>query len=209
VYSHDREFKLLTNKRCIRSWQIRGKKKYLTLWVGLECLLTSPLSNTRSVLNLLNGAIKIASICFEIHKFLLLEVTLDVITNTSWKNVRFKRKCFHLLLPRFCCGLIYHVFSIIVHEVSKEGRSIFWEIIVSVILSKNMYMYMCPVPNGSRDRATSYVFHCICSQTVDKKQILRTVSSTGIYCSGDKVGTVCTVYSVLHSEIALLGNRSE
>jgi hypothetical protein len=31
----------------------------------------------------------------------------------------------------------------------------FCEVIVSVILSKNMYMYVCPVPNGFRDRATS------------------------------------------------------
>jgi hypothetical protein len=26
------------------------------------------------------------------------------------------------------------------------GRSILWEVTVSVILSKNMYMYMCPIP---------------------------------------------------------------
>jgi hypothetical protein len=58
---------------------------------------------------------------------------------------------------------------------------------------------------------------------VDKKEILRTVSNSGIYCSSDKVGTfskippstsmqfanrhgvllVCTVYSLLYSEIAL------
>jgi predicted transport protein len=31
------------------------------------------------------------------------------------------------------------------------------------------------------------------SKTVDKKEILRTVSNTGIYCSSDKVGTVCLV----------------
>jgi hypothetical protein len=40
-------------------------------------------------------------------------------------------------------------------------------------------MYMCSVPNSSK--------------TVDKKDILRTVSNTGIYCSSDKV---CTVYLV-------------
>jgi hypothetical protein len=28
------------------------------------------------------------------------------------------------------------------------------------------------------------------SKTVDKKEILRTVSNTGIYCSSDRVGTV-------------------
>jgi hypothetical protein len=35
----------------------------------------------------------------------------------------------------------------------REGRSIFWEVIVSVILSKKLYMNMCPIPNGFRDRA--------------------------------------------------------
>jgi hypothetical protein len=69
--------------------------------------------------------------------------------------------------------------------VSKEERSIFWEAIVSVILSKKVCMYMCPVPNGFRDRAISLYS----SKTVDNKEILRTVS-----CSSDKVGTI---YSVL------------
>jgi hypothetical protein len=39
--------------------------------------------------------------------------------------------------------------------VLQEKRSIFWEVIVSAILSKKVYMYMCPIPNGSRDRAIS------------------------------------------------------
>jgi hypothetical protein len=73
--------------------------------------------------------------------------------------------------------------------VFQEERSIFWEGIVSVILSKNVYMYMCPIPNGFRDRAISMYS----SKTVDKKDILRTVSNTGIYLSGDQVGTVCLV----------------
>jgi hypothetical protein len=34
----------------------------------------------------------------------------------------------------------------------REERSIFWEVIVSVILSKKLYMNMCPIPNGFRDR---------------------------------------------------------
>jgi hypothetical protein len=42
-------------------------------------------------------------------------------------------------------------------------------------------MYMCPIPNGFRDKS------------VDKKEILRTVSKTGIYFSSDKVGTVYLV----------------
>jgi hypothetical protein len=32
---------------------------------------------------------------------------------------------------------------------------LFWEVILSVILSKKVYMYMCPLPNGFRDRAIS------------------------------------------------------
>jgi hypothetical protein len=86
---------------------------------------------------------------------------------------------------------------------------------------------MCLIPNGFRDRAVSLYN----SKIVDKKELLRTVSNTSIYCSSDNVGTlylvqyifenstvnvsslrnscedmacsVCTAYSVLHSEIAL------
>jgi hypothetical protein len=39
--------------------------------------------------------------------------------------------------------------------MSQEERSIFWEVIVSVILSKKLYMYMCPIPNGFPERAVS------------------------------------------------------
>jgi hypothetical protein len=39
------------------------------------------------------------------------------------------------------------------HRMFQEERSIFWEVIVSVILSKKLYMNMCPIPNGFRDRA--------------------------------------------------------
>ena len=42
---------------------------------------------------------------------------------------------------------------IYMYRVSREERSIFWEVIVSVILSKKLYMNMCPIPNGFRDRA--------------------------------------------------------
>jgi hypothetical protein len=68
----------------------------------------------------------------------------------------------------------------------EEERSLFWEIIVSVILSKKVYMYMCLIPKGSRDRTISLYS----SKTVNKKEILLSVSNTGIYCSSDKVGTV-------------------
>jgi hypothetical protein len=73
--------------------------------------------------------------------------------------------------------------------MSEEERSVFWEVIALVILSKKVYMHMCPIPNGFRDRAISLYI----SKIVDKKAILRTVSNTGIYCSSDKVGTVYLV----------------
>jgi hypothetical protein len=57
---------------------------------------------------------------------------------------------------------------------------------------------MCPILNGFRDRAISLYS----SKIVDKKEILRTVSNTGIYCSSDKVGTV---YVLLWLYSPLLG----
>jgi len=39
-----------------------------------------------------------------------------------------------------------------IYRVSQEERSIFWEVIVSLILSKNVHMNMCTIPNGFRDR---------------------------------------------------------
>jgi hypothetical protein len=76
-----------------------------------------------------------------------------------------------------------------VYRVSQQERSIFWEVIVSVILSKKVYMYMCPIPNVFQHRAISLYS----SKIVYKKEILRTVSNTSIYCSSDKVGTVYLV----------------
>ncbi|KDR14776.1 hypothetical protein L798_11531 [Zootermopsis nevadensis] len=37
------------------------------------------------------------------------------------------------------------------YRVSQEERSLLWEVIVSVILSKKFYMDMCPIRNGFRD----------------------------------------------------------
>jgi hypothetical protein len=44
------------------------------------------------------------------------------------------------------------------YRVSQEERTIFWEVIVSVILSKTLYMNMYPIPNGFRDRAILVVW---------------------------------------------------
>jgi len=34
------------------------------------------------------------------------------------------------------------------YRMSQEEMSVFWEVIVSVILSKKVCMYMCSIPNG-------------------------------------------------------------
>jgi hypothetical protein len=42
-----------------------------------------------------------------------------------------------------------------IYRVSQEERSEFWEVTVSVIVSKKVYMYMCHIPNSFRDTAIS------------------------------------------------------
>jgi hypothetical protein len=81
------------------------------------------------------------------------------------------------------------------YRVSQEERSIFWDFIVSVILSKIVYMYMCPIPNGFRGGDSS-LYSC---RIIDKRKILRTVSHTGIYCSSDKIGTGCLVQHIFEN----------
>jgi hypothetical protein len=80
---------------------------------------------------------------------------------------------------------LYLIIYLSTRPYTECPKKIFWEVIVSVILSKEVYMYMCPIPNGFRDTAISLYI----SKIVDKKEVLRTVSNTGIYCSSDKVGT--------------------
>jgi hypothetical protein len=41
------------------------------------------------------------------------------------------------------------------YRISQEERSVFWEVIGSVNLSKKLCMYMCPIRNDFRDRAIS------------------------------------------------------
>jgi hypothetical protein len=48
---------------------------------------------------------------------------------------------------------------------------------------------MCPIPSGFGDEVISLYS----SKIVDKKEILRTVSNTGIHCSSDEVDTVYLV----------------
>jgi hypothetical protein len=94
----------------------------------------------------------------------------------------------HRLMGRFYEVCVEMGSGAMIYRVSQEERLIFWEVIVSAILSKKLYtrMYTCPIRNGFRDRAISLYS----SKIIDKKEILRTVSNTGIYCSNDKVGTV-------------------
>ena len=77
------------------------------------------------------------------------------------------------------------VFSVIrnwiLYKVSQEEMSIIWEVIASVILSKKVYMYKCPIPNNFWDRAISQYS---CKLLIDK-EILRTVSNIGIYFSSE------------------------
>jgi hypothetical protein len=76
----------------------------------------------------------------------------------------------------------------------QEERSIFWEAIVSIILSKKVYVCMCPIPNGFKDRAISlYSFKLLI------RKILRTVYNIGIYCSSDKVGTLYLVQYIFEN----------
>jgi hypothetical protein len=82
-----------------------------------------------------------------------------------------------------------------IYMVSKGERSIFSEVVVSVILSTKVYMCMRPIPNGLRDRVILlYSF-----KIVNKEEILRTVSDTSIYCSSDKVGTVYLVQYIFEN----------
>jgi hypothetical protein len=71
--------------------------------------------------------------------------------------------------------------------MSQEERSIFWELIVSAILSKK-----CVSACVCSERFPRHI-SLYSSKIVEKKEILRTVSNTGIYCSSDKVGTVYLV----------------
>jgi hypothetical protein len=79
--------------------------------------------------------------------------------------------------------------SLVIYKVSQEESSIFWEVIVSVILTKKVYTYMCPIPNSFRDTAISLYS----AKIVDKKEIVCTVSNASINHSSDKVGTVYLV----------------
>jgi hypothetical protein len=80
-----------------------------------------------------------------------------------------------------------------IYRMSQEEKSVFWG--GHSISRSNVYMYMCPIPNGFRDRAIS-----LCSPKIVDKVILRTVSNTRIYCSSDKVGRVYVHFRKFHRQ---------
>jgi hypothetical protein len=84
-------------------------------------------------------------------------------------------KCsYHLQLPK--CDVRYVCVYVCMHSYIQgvPGRKAYILGGHSIGHFKQiMYMYMCPIPNGFRDRAISLYS----SKTVDKKEILRTVSN--------------------------------
>jgi hypothetical protein len=63
------------------------------------------------------------------------------------------------------------------YRVSQEERSVFWEVVISVILSKRVYVYMlCSVVNGFRGTAV----HCTVPKLLIRKRYY--VDITGSCC---------------------------
>jgi hypothetical protein len=61
--------------------------------------------------------------------------------------------------------LVVYEYLAVLYRMSQEEKSVFWEVMVSDIMSNKVYMYMYPIPNGFRDRAISlysalYTVHC-------------------------------------------------
>jgi hypothetical protein len=96
-----------------------------------------------------------------------------------------------LVLPKR--GIYLNTFEIasggVICRVSQEEWSIFWDIIVLVVLSRKAYIYMCHIPNGYRERRISLYN----SKSVDKKNTLHAIYNTSIYCSSEKVDSVFLV----------------
>jgi hypothetical protein len=68
------------------------------------------------------------------------------------------------------------------YKVSQEERSIFWEVIVSVILNKKVHMYTCLIPNGFRDIVISLYSTLYTVQTSNTHVITRVAKC--IYVEG-------------------------
>jgi hypothetical protein len=84
---------------------------------------------------------------------------------------------------------LFHLFSTLyIQDVTGGKVIILGGYSVGHSKQKRVYVH-ASLPNGFQDRAISLYS----SKTVDKKEILRTISNTGIYCLSDKVGTVYLV----------------
>jgi hypothetical protein len=68
-----------------------------------------------------------------------------------------------LLLEHLC--MTQNILLSLLYRVSQEKRPIFWEVIILIVLSKKVYLYMCPILNGFHDIDISLYS----SKTVDKK----------------------------------------
>jgi hypothetical protein len=73
--------------------------------------------------------------------------------NTAVQSVVFIYFCNVFQAQTIIFRLRYFKHINVLYRVSQEEMSILWEVKVSVILSKKLYMNMCPIPNGFRDRA--------------------------------------------------------
>jgi hypothetical protein len=92
----------------------------------------------------------------------------------------------------FVLGAKHKIQAIIYIQVSQEEWSIFWEVIVTDILSKNSVYVRVLFWTVSEVS----LYSC---KIVDKKEILRTVSNAGFYCSSDKFGTVYLVQYIFEN----------
>jgi hypothetical protein len=76
-------------------------------------------------------------------------------TKVCLRQVSFLSVNYCVIYPSSLSLSLYMYIYIYIYRVSQEERSLFWEVIVSVILSKIVYMFMCPIPNGFRETAGS------------------------------------------------------
>jgi hypothetical protein len=95
---------------------------------------------------------------------------------------------FFINISRFMLETQTHTHTnVYTYRVPQDERSIFWKIIVLVILSNTVYMYMCPIPNGFRDRAISLY------------STLYTVQTSNTSCSHRSCTEIELFHSTVHS----------
>jgi hypothetical protein len=69
-----------------------------------------------------------------------------------------------------------------IYRMPQEKRSVFREVIVSLILSKKVYRYVCPVPNGFQDRAISLYSSLYTVQTSSTHVLTRVAKCIDVDC---------------------------